>query len=87
MMPDSFKEYHKQIKAINSVKVAVSGVSNGWWLKTSINLRGYLLANAGVVDVYRFVDTPWRSLPDGLRDAIVLNTKALNRELSGCGWL
>jgi hypothetical protein len=69
------------------VKAAANTEVNRWWLKAALPLRGYLLAQSGVDDVYRFIDTPWQSLPDGLRGSIVVNTKSLSREIAGCGWL
>jgi hypothetical protein len=84
---EQFKVYHERVKQVQSLKNEVCTVSNSWWLKASVSLRSYLLVQAGVDDVRRFIDTPWRSLPDGLRDSIILNTKQLKREISGCGWL
>lgn len=87
VMPEDFKAWLKNVKEVQAVRESTRLESNNWWKKTALPLRGYLLAQSGVDDAGRFIDSPWGSLPDGLRCSIVLNTKSLDREISGCGWL
>jgi len=74
-------------REILAVKEAAKTEANRWWLRASLPLRGYLLAQSGAEHASKFIDVPWQSLPDGLRTSIYLNVKATQRELMGSGWL
>lgn len=57
-----------------------------WWARLDDALRCFILSQCAPDDWERYMQTPWASLPDGLRSCIGIEARTMMRRLEGCSW-
>ena len=90
-VPAGFLEYLGKIKALHEIKSREPGGADmreagQWWARVDDSMRVYLLSTLAGDEWEKFVDVRWVGLPDGLRAAISLRARVMERQLRFCPW-
>lgn len=83
-----FKAWHSEFQQAANFRALTAKQSwvKAWWLNLESNFKVYLLVMTCGDDWQRWFECEWLALDDGLRDAVMMQVRSLNRELSTVAW-
>jgi hypothetical protein len=90
-VPDDFRRWANEVREVQSVRLRQmgrGGVGGGakWWSRVPDELRAFLLSTVAPDDWERYAGAVWHALPDGLRTALAIRCREVERSVQGCPW-
>ena len=78
----------RDVQAVRMRQQGRGGRGGGltWWRTLDDRHRAFILSTVCPDDWEKWIYADWAALPDGLRTAISIETKAVMRALEGCPW-